>query len=50
YVKDPSAAEGWRTISHDKERRRSDSDNVNADAMDEGRDEGMSDVEPDGDE
>ncbi|KAK2809716.1 hypothetical protein FQN50_003561 [Emmonsiellopsis sp. PD_5] len=47
YVKDPAAPEGWRTISHDRERRKSDTSNLNADAMDEGRDEGMSDVEPD---
>ncbi|KGQ01647.1 Pro-apoptotic serine protease NMA111 [Paracoccidioides lutzii Pb01] len=47
YVKDPSAPEGWRAISHDKEPRRSDMDNLNADAMDEEPDEAMSDAEPD---
>lgn len=48
YIKDPSAPEGWRSISHDKELLRLDSDNLNADAMDEGRDDGISDMEPDG--
>ncbi|EEH50253.2 Pro-apoptotic serine protease [Paracoccidioides brasiliensis Pb18] len=47
YVKDPSAPEGWRAVSHDKEPRRSDMDNLNADAMDEEPDEAMSDAEPD---
>ncbi|EEH16746.2 Pro-apoptotic serine protease [Paracoccidioides brasiliensis Pb03] len=47
YVKDPSAPEGWRAVSHDKEPRRSDMDNLNADAMDEEPDEVMSDAEPD---
>lgn len=50
YVKDPTAPEGWKTISYDGKKRRGDmgdTDNLNADAMEEGCDDGMSDVEPD---
>lgn len=50
YTKDPSAPLGWRTINHDRGKQRRGTDdaaNLNADAMDEGRDEGASDVEPD---
>lgn len=49
YLKDPSAPQGWRTVSHDKDKHRDgaapDAANLNPDAMDEGFD-GVSDVEP----
>ncbi|WEW62006.1 hypothetical protein PRK78_007506 [Emydomyces testavorans] len=51
YVKDPSAALGWRTISYDRGTARpgmGEMANLNADAMDEGPGEGNNnDVEPD---
>ncbi|KAJ5220492.1 Pro-apoptotic serine protease [Penicillium chermesinum] len=53
YIKDPSVAAGWRTVSHDtsdKNRKPGvspDTANLNPDAMDEGQDGGGSDVEPD---
>lgn len=50
YLKDPSAPDGWRTISHPKQKHKDgiapDSSNLNPDAMDEGLD-GGSDIEPD---
>ncbi|PGH23617.1 Pro-apoptotic serine protease [Polytolypa hystricis UAMH7299] len=50
YIKDSSAPEGWRTLSYDKNKVPADSTNLNADAMEESRDEGGDDVEPDADE
>lgn len=51
YIKDPSAPEGWRTITYEKGKEKhgspADTTNLNADAMSEGMDEGYSDVEPD---
>lgn len=50
YIKDPSAAAGWRTISHDKPEDKlgvaPDAANLNPDAMDEEFEVG-SDIEPD---
>lgn len=50
YIKDPSVPAGWRTVSYEKGKERrgmtADSSNLNADAMDEGIDDGPSDVEP----
>ena len=50
YLKDPSAPDGWRTISHPKQKHSDgiapDSANLNPDAMDEGLMD-VSDVEPD---
>lgn len=51
YVKDPTSPGGWRTISYDKGSKNrgelNDTGNLNADAMEEGIDDGMSDFEPD---
>ncbi|KAJ5930233.1 Pro-apoptotic serine protease [Penicillium verhagenii] len=51
YLKDPSVAAGWRTISHDKTDEKlgvaPDAANLNPDAMDEGLEGGASDMEPD---
>ena len=53
YNKDPSAMEGWKAISYDKGETRCPTapDTVNADTLEENRDEamsqGMGDVEPD---
>jgi hypothetical protein len=55
YVKDPSAPEGWKVISYEggKTRRPTapDTANLNADTLDEDRDEGigegLSDLDPD---
>lgn len=50
YLKDPSAPDGWRTISHPKQKHKDgiapDSSNLNPDAMDEGLMD-VSDIEPD---
>lgn len=47
YIKDPSAPEGWRTISYEKKGRTlSDSANPNADAMEEVAENEPGDVEP----
>lgn len=52
YLKDPSTAAGWRTVSHrkgeDKLGVAPDAANLNPDAMDEeGLEGGLSDAEPD---
>ncbi|PLN75621.1 Pro-apoptotic serine protease Nma111 [Aspergillus taichungensis] len=51
YLKDASHPSGWKTISHDKSKYKDgiepDVANLNPDAMDEGFEEGASDVEPD---
>ena len=51
YLKDTSQPSGWKTISHDKSKYKDgiepDVANLNPDAMDEGFEEGGSDVEPD---
>ena len=51
YVKDPTVAAGWRTVSHEKSDDKHgvapDAANLNADAMDEGFEGGASDMEPD---
>jgi len=51
YIKDPSAEAGWSTVSHVKSETKrgvsSDAANLNPDAMDEGMEDGVSDVEPD---
>ncbi|KAJ5623583.1 Pro-apoptotic serine protease [Penicillium lividum] len=51
YLKDPSVAAGWRTISHGKLNEKlgvaADAVNLNPDAMDEGLEGGGSDMEPD---
>lgn len=51
YIKDSSAAAGWSTISHGKSETKkgvsSDAANLNPDAMDEGMEGGVSDIEPD---
>lgn len=50
YLRDPSAPDGWRTVSHPKHKHKGgiapDSANLNPDAMDEGFD-GGSEIEPD---
>lgn len=53
YVKDPTSALGWRTISHTPDRKLRDTydtNNPNADAMMEDRDVEIGDVEPEEDE
>ncbi|KAJ5231885.1 Pro-apoptotic serine protease [Penicillium citrinum] len=51
YIKDPAAEAGWSTVSHGKSETKrgvsSDAANLNPDAMDEGMEDGVSDVEPD---
>lgn len=51
YLKDPTVAAGWRTVSHDKLNEKlgiaADVANLNPDAMDEGLEGGGSDMEPD---
>ncbi|KAJ5651712.1 Pro-apoptotic serine protease [Penicillium longicatenatum] len=51
YLKDPSVAAGWRTISHNKPNEKqgiaADAANLNPDAMDEGLEGSGSDMEPD---
>ncbi|KAJ5679895.1 Pro-apoptotic serine protease [Penicillium macrosclerotiorum] len=51
YIKDPSTSAGWRTVSHDKRGDKlgasPDAVNLNFDAMDEGLEDGGSDMEPD---
>ncbi|OQE18348.1 hypothetical protein PENSTE_c018G02255 [Penicillium steckii] len=51
YIKDPSSEAGWSTVSHGKSETKrgvsSDAANLNPDAMDEGMEDGISDVEPD---
>ncbi|KAJ5769601.1 Pro-apoptotic serine protease [Penicillium odoratum] len=51
YLKDPSVAAGWRTVSHSKPNEKlgvaADAVNLNPDAMDEGLEGGGSDMEPD---
>ncbi|CAG8292399.1 unnamed protein product [Penicillium nalgiovense] len=48
YVKDPTSASGWRTISYETEIGVApDAANLNPDAMDEAAEGGASDIEPD---
>lgn len=51
YIKDPSVAAGWRTVSHDKADTKHgvspDTANLNPDAMDEVLEGAGSDMEPD---
>lgn len=50
YLRDPSAPDGWKTVSHPKQKHKGgiapDSSNLNPDAMDEGFDD-VSEIEPD---
>jgi hypothetical protein len=48
YVKDPTTPSGWRTISYETQVGVApDAVNLNPDAMDEGAEQGGSDIEPD---
>lgn len=48
YVKDPTTASGWRTISYETQIGVApDAVNLNPDAMDEAAEGGPSDIEPD---
>lgn len=51
YLKDPSVAAGWRTVSYEKPEEKigvaPDAANLNPDAMDEVFEGGASDAEPD---
>lgn len=48
YVKDPTSASGWRTISYETEIGVApDAANLNPDAMDEAAEGGASEIEPD---
>lgn len=48
YVKDPTIASGWRTISYETQIGVApDAVNLNPDAMDEAAEGGPSDIEPD---